>query len=171
MLVGVISDSHDNIYALEKVLRRLVSGGVEAVIHLGDIISPFTVRKMKDILGNIPVYGVLGNNDGDIYLLSKLFRDYNWNLFSGPSIISLGDRRFLIMHGYDGIKHTEKLALKLASLEDVDGVFFGHTHRVFEERVNGKLVFNPGEVCGYLTGKSTYALLDTRDLSVRVYTV
>ncbi len=171
MLVGIISDSHDNIYALERVLKRLITEDVKAVIHLGDIISPFTVRKMKDILGSIPVYGVLGNNDGDVYLLSKLFRDYNWNLFSGPSIISLGGRRFLIMHGYDGIEHTERLALKLAGLEDVDAVFFGHTHRVFEKRINGKLVFNPGETCGYLTGKSTYALLNTRDLSIKVYTV
>ncbi|ADI31475.1 metallophosphoesterase [Staphylothermus hellenicus] len=168
MLIGVMSDSHDNIYAVDKALNKFIEHRVEAIIHLGDIISPFIVRRMKNILKDIKVYGVLGNNDGDIYLLNKLFTANNWELYSGPSIINLGNRNFVIMHGYDGIEHTEKLAKTLLSIEGVDAVLFGHTHRVLVQYINNKLLLNPGETCGYLTGKSTIALLDTKDLSVEV---
>jgi putative phosphoesterase len=42
-----------------------------------------------------------------------------------------------------------------------DAVVHGHSHADVS-RKNGKtLVVNPGEVCGYLTGRATIALLDT----------
>jgi putative phosphoesterase len=42
-----------------------------------------------------------------------------------------------------------------------DAVVHGHSHSEVS-RKNGKtLVVNPGEVCGYLTGNPTIALLDT----------
>ncbi|MEM1705968.1 MAG: metallophosphoesterase family protein, partial [Thermosphaera sp.] len=73
MLIGVISDTHDNIFLVEKILENLLHHGVDLIIHLGDIISPFVVKKMKDTLGNKDVIAVKGNNDGDVYLLSTLF--------------------------------------------------------------------------------------------------
>jgi predicted phosphodiesterase len=40
-------------------------------------------------------------------------------------------------------------------------VVHGHSH-VEVSRKNGEtLIVNPGEVCGYLSGKATIALLDT----------
>lgn len=169
MIVGVISDSHDNIHALEKVVGKLVDERVELVVHLGDIISPFTVRYMREWLGNIPVIAVLGNNDGDKMLLLKLFNEYGWALYEGPSIIELGGRRFLIMHGYDGISHTEEIAESLLSLNGIDGVLYGHTHRRVYEKRGGKIILNPGEVCGYLTGKTSYAILDTGKLEATIH--
>lgn len=168
MLIGVMSDSHDNIYAVDRALNKFIEYSVEAIIHLGDIISPFVVRRMKNALKDIKVYAVLGNNDGDINLLSKMFSTNGWELYSGPTIIKLDNRKFIIMHGYDGVEHTEKLAVALTSINDIDAVLFGHTHRQIVKKVNNKLVLNPGETCGYLTGKSTIALLDTKNLSVKV---
>ncbi|MBC7219112.1 MAG: metallophosphoesterase family protein, partial [Hadesarchaea archaeon] len=48
-----------------------------------------------------------------------------------------------------------------------DVVVRGHTHRakVFGRR---PLVVNPGEVCGYLTGRETVATLDLDRLRVRI---
>ncbi len=168
MLVGVISDSHDNIYKLDAVLDELKKEKVETIIHLGDIISPFTVRRMREKLGGIPVIGVLGNNDGDILLLSKLFRDYGWKLLNGPVIVDLDGRRFLLMHGYNGLEHTEKLAMELVGFEGIDGVLYGHTHRALLKRINSRILLNPGEVCGYLTGKTSFAVLDTSRLDAVV---
>ncbi len=168
MLVGVISDSHDNIYKLDAVLEELKKEEVGAVIHLGDIISPFTVRRMKEKLGDIPVTGVLGNNDGDILLLSKLFVEYGWKLLNGPAIVELGGRRFLLMHGFNGLEHTEKLAETLMGFKGIDGVLYGHTHRALYKRVGDRILLNPGEICGYLTGKTSYAVLDTARLEARI---
>ena len=45
--------------------------------------------------------------------------------------------------------------------ECFDAVVYGHAH-VTASKNNGKtLIVSPGELCGYLTGKSTLALLDT----------
>jgi hypothetical protein len=42
-----------------------------------------------------------------------------------------------------------------------DAVIHGHSHNKGVERKGKTLIINPGELCGYLTGKSTIALLDT----------
>ncbi len=168
MLIGVISDSHDNLPMLDKALEKLINNKVELVIHLGDIISPFTIRRMHEKLGNVKVVAVLGNNDGDVYLLKKLFTQYNWELYSGPSLVEVDGRSFIIMHGFNGIEHTEKIARQLLGYPGISGVLYGHTHKRVYERINDKILLNPGEVCGYLTGKPSIALLDTSDLSVEL---
>ncbi len=168
MIVGVISDSHDNLAMLDKAIKKLLDEGVELVIHLGDIISPFTVRRMKEGLGDIGVIGVFGNNDGDKYLLQKLFNMYGWKLYSGPSKVSIDGRTFIIMHGYDGVEHTVEIARQLLNYPGVDGVLYGHTHKVLYEKENGRILLNPGEICGYITGKSSIAILDTEKLDARI---
>ncbi|WP_440059178.1 metallophosphoesterase [Thermogladius sp. 4427co] len=169
MIVGVISDSHDNILALEKVLDRILREGITTIIHLGDIISPFTVRIMREtIKGRAKVIGVLGNNDGDILMLYKLFADAGWQLYSGIKTIELNGRRLMIFHGYGSIDETENLAQAMAKSANVDAVLYGHTHKAVNELVGNKLLLNPGEVCGYLTGKVSYALLDLDKLRAQI---
>jgi hypothetical protein len=64
--------------------------------------------------------------------------------------------KIALLHGGD-----VELLEALIDQERFDVVVHGHTH-IAEIRRKGKtLVVNPGEVCGYLTGKSTLALLDT----------
>jgi len=160
LIIGVISDSHDNVYALKKVLLRLISHGVESVIHLGDIISPFTVKLLRDELRGIPVIAVKGNNDGDVYQLTSMFNRFGWTFKSEPGVIEINGRKIFIVHGYGGIDETTMLVNSLAKSLNVDLILYGHTHKPVMEKVNGKLVLNPGEVCGYLTGKISYAIMD-----------
>jgi putative phosphoesterase len=169
LLTGVISDSHDNLELLKKALRELMSHRVQLVFHLGDFISPFTVKLMKELLGDIPVIGVKGNNDGDIYQLLKLFTQYNWALRVEPSIVNVGERKILLVHGYGSVEETTKLVDAWTNSLNVDVVLYGHTHRVDLRRVGGKLILNPGEICGYLTSKSSYAVLDLKNLEADVY--
>jgi putative phosphoesterase len=169
LLVGVISDSHDNLELLKRALREVVSRGVQLVFHLGDFISPFTVKLMKELLGDIPVIGIKGNNDGDVYQLLRLFTQYNWTLKVEPSIINVGGRKILLVHGYGGIEETTRLVNAWTTSLDVDVVLYGHTHNVDLRRMGEKLILNPGEVCGYITGKSSYAVLDLNKLEAEVY--
>jgi len=169
MVIGVISDSHDNIHALKRVLIRLVEHGVSVVFHLGDIISPFTVKLAKEVLGDVKLVAVKGNNDGDVYQLSALFAQYGWVFKPEPSIVELDGRKVLILHGYSGVNETLLMVNALARSLDVELILYGHTHRVAVDRVNGKLVLNPGEVCGYLTGKVSYAIPDLDKLRAEVF--
>jgi len=66
------------------------------------------------------------------------------------SEIVIGNSKIALLHGDDA-----------AFLKDIvengnfDLVVFGHTHKPNIYRKGVTLVVNPGEVCGYITGKST----------------
>jgi len=49
-----------------------------------------------------------------------------------------------------------------------DAVIHGHSHYKSIERKGKTLAVNPGEVCGYLTGKCTLALLDTAKREAKI---
>ena len=45
---------------------------------------------------------------------------------------------------------------------------YGHTHKAEVYESGRTLVVNPGEVCGYFSGKSTVALLDMDKLEAKI---
>ena len=73
MLIGVISDTHDNLPMIEKAVKRLNEEKVELVLHAGDYVAPFVIPKFKAL--NCKLIGVFGNNDGDHELLRKRFSE------------------------------------------------------------------------------------------------
>jgi predicted phosphodiesterase len=54
MRIAIISDTHDNIWKLDEALSYLQS--VDAVLHGGDVISPFMIVKLGENLPDIPVH-------------------------------------------------------------------------------------------------------------------
>lgn len=168
MNIGVMSDSHDNLVNLTKAVKLLLDRRVDVIIHLGDIISPFVVKHVHKLLEgfNVKFIAVLGNNDGDVPNLSKLFNEYSWSLYQSPTLIEVGDSFLYLMHGWGPPDLTEKIVEAVFKQLDVDVVLYGHTHVSRFEKRDGKVLLNPGEVCGYLTGKASVALLNTKDLSV-----
>lgn len=166
--IGVISDTHDNLSFTKKIIQVLLNNEIEALIHLGDFTSPFTVRFIHELInGSVnTVIAVLGNNDGDILSISKLFNQYGWQLNPSPCIVEIEGRKFYLMHGTGPIDFTEKIVRSVFEKLDVDAVLYGHTHMARYERAGSKILLNPGEVCGYIAGKVSAALLETRDQSV-----
>ncbi|MEM4243330.1 MAG: metallophosphoesterase [Candidatus Bathyarchaeia archaeon] len=155
MLVGVISDTHDNLPMIEKAVKRLNEEKVGLTLHAGDYVSPFVIPKFKAL--NAPLIGVFGNNDGDRELLKKRCSETgNCEIRGRFAEVTVEGFRIALLHGDE----TELLNA-LINCGGFDAVVYGHFHAEVS-RVNGKtLVVNPGEVCGYITGKVTMALLDT----------
>ena len=52
MHIGVISDTHDNIWRLEQVLVQLQE--VDLAIHCGDLCAPFMVKRLGGDKGPDP---------------------------------------------------------------------------------------------------------------------
>jgi putative phosphoesterase len=48
-LIGIISDSHDNMDAIRKAVGFFNNSDVKAVLHAGDLVSPFTARAFKEL--------------------------------------------------------------------------------------------------------------------------
>jgi hypothetical protein len=156
MLVGVLSDSHDNVSAIRRVGEELRRRGVSLVLHAGDWVSPFSARFLREAVGEgVRIVGVFGNNEGE--------RPYFLEIAGEAAELEVAGRRVALYHGTSPVLLK---ALVESGLYDV--VVYGHTHQAVIERRGRTLVVNPGELCGCLTGRSSYALLDLGRLEAEV---
>ena len=155
MLIGIIADTHDNLPMIEKAVKRLNKENVALVLHAGDYVSPFVIPKFKAL--HAKLIGVFGNNDGDHEFLRKRFNECsNCEIRGRFAEINAEGFKIALLHGDE----TELLEA-LINCGGFDAVVHGHSHAEVSRRNGKTLIVNSGEVCGYLTGKSTIALLDT----------
>jgi putative phosphoesterase len=157
MLIGVISDTHDNMNALKKAVDYFIERQISLVLHAGDFVAPFTAREFRRL--NCKLIGVFGNNDGDKLLLTKRYSGFG-ELHEGIHQLEL-DGKMIVMTHYPDIAQT------LGSRGAYDVVICGHTHRP-EIREGKPLMINPGECCGWLEGVSTIAVLDVELMRVEL---
>ena len=80
------------------------------------------------------------------------------------------DVRIALLHGGEPgiVLGPSELLKSLLSSECYDVIVHGHVHDSKVEQKGKTLIINPGEVCGYLTGKSSIALLDTRTMRAKI---
>jgi len=162
MLVGLIADTHDRLPMVEEVVKRLNVEKVELVLHAGDYVAPFVIPKFKDLKAKL--IGVFGNNDGDRELLKRRFSEHKGLEIRGNfAEITVDGLKIALLHGSE-----EELLKALVNSESFDVVVHGHSHKAEVYRKGETLAVNPGEVCGYLTGKSTIALLDTAKREAKI---
>jgi len=155
VLIGAISDSHDNLPVVEKAVQILNEKNVGLVLHAGDYVAGFVIPKFKQL--NCQLIGVFGNNDGDHELLKKRFSEIpNCTIHDRFASVQVDGYRIALLHG----EETELLNA-LADSGYFDAIVHGHSHLKGIQTRGKTLMINPGEVCGYLTGRCTLALLDT----------
>lgn len=162
MKLGVISDTHDRLTALERGVAVLVERQPDLVVHCGDFISPFTARFFEPLKERgIPFLGIFGNNDGERFGLRRLYESVG-PLHEDPHPFEFGGCRILVTH-------REVLVEALARSGHYDVVLYGHTHQV-DVRREPCLIVNPGEGCGWLTGNCTLALVDLERRDAEIVT-
>jgi len=162
MLIGILADTHDNVVRTREEVALFTRARVGLMLHAGDVIAPFMIETLADLA--IPLIGVFGNNDGDRELLVKMCTRHPHIMFKGSfARLEAGGLSVALIHGTD-----RDLLDALISGGTFDLVVCGHTHRP-EVREQGRtLVVNPGEVCGYLSGRSTVAIADTARHSAEI---
>ena len=157
MRIGVISDTHDNARNVARIVEVLRAARVERVIHTGDITRAATLRLLAAV--EVPVFGVFGNNDHHSRdELAAVAAELGFELVEPPLHLTWVGRRITVVH--DRKAHAE------LSLGDV--LLHGHDHRLSLERVNGTLIFNPGECAGWMEGRNAVGLLDLERLEAEV---
>ncbi|MGQ9596401.1 MAG: metallophosphoesterase [Thermoproteota archaeon] len=154
MLIGLISDTHDHLKMIEKAVAFFNENNVGMVLHAGDVISPFTARKFKECKSRLIL--VYGNNDGDRSNLQRTFSEIGAQFYWPAAMLELDSKKTLVLHGED-LKLLEEIAAK----NMFDLIVSGHTHEPSVRRTGRTLWVNPGEACGYLTGRATVALYDS----------
>jgi len=162
MLIGIMSDTHDDIVQTQKAVAVFNQKKVDHVLHAGDIISPFMIETLKEL--QAPLTGVFGNNDGDRVLLERKSGLLPSMKITGMfARIDMGGMRIGLVHGND-----RDLLETLVACGSLDLLVYGHTHRPEIRREGSLLIVNPGEVYGHLTGRSTVALVYTVKRSAEI---
>jgi len=159
MKIGVLSDTHDRVPTFERALRGFREREVEAIFHAGDFVAPFAAKLLKPDSAPAPVYCIFGNNDGEREGLLKTLP----HLRDGPLRVELGARVIVMHHYLDWFSD--------ADVEDAAVVISGHDHTVHVEARDGRLYLNPGECCGWVTGRCTAAILDTESLEAEIFDI
>lgn len=156
MLVGIISDTHDHVPHIKKAVQLFKDRKADLVIHAGDYCSPFTIAHFE----GLPLKGIFGNNDGDLYVLMDKFQSIDADIEGGFLELDAGGRSIAVYHGtHQGITDA------LRSCGTYDVVISGHTHETMNEKIGETLAINPGTAHGF-DGDATVAFLDTETLKV-----
>ena len=157
MKAGILSDSHDERDLAERGLSLFRGEGVEVIVHLGDVCRPATILAFRE--SGIPLVGVFGNNDSDREGLQAATA----NAFRpGPHSVEIGGRRVLMAHSFDELQE------EIGEGGKYDLILFGHTHRPLTMRIGRALILNPGEACGFLSGKPTCAVVDLETMEAAI---
>lgn len=156
MLIGIMSDTHDNLVYVQKAIDVFNDRRVGLVIHAGDYTSPFTLKLFPQL--GCKYLGIFGNNDGDKLLLLERAAG---NIYYQPYIFTLHNRKIVVMHEHH-------LVEALADSGHFDMVIYGHTHTPDIRKVKHTLIVNPGEVGTWLYGKSTVAVADLEKMDAEI---
>lgn len=159
MKIAILSDSHDHLDNLRKVLTEVQDS--EALIHCGDLIAPFVIKHLGEQFKK-PIHIVWGNNEGDHPHVEENAKSYRHLTIHGDEAhLEVGTRSIAVTH-YPG------RAEELAMLEKYDVVCYGHTHRAEIHRSGKTMVVNPGDVMGMNDNKAHYALYDSETGTVEL---
>jgi hypothetical protein len=154
--LGILADTHDHLDRIRLAVALLKKRGAEGMLHLGDFVAPFAMKEVLKFEG--PIFAIYGNNDGEKKGLKKLFPE----LKDGPCVFEIGGRKLGVAHSVEEIPPEYR--------STCDGVFYGHSHKRVHIPKEGAraLELNPGEGCGWLTGKPSLAMLDLGTMQAEI---
>ena len=134
-LIGIISDTHEDVRMIRKAVRILKDRAPSLVIHCGDIISP----PVLEHFAGLPLRLVYGNNDGERSGLAKKCTELGFIGIEDTSTFTYAERSFFVNHG------TRSSVIEAAADSGkYDYVLHGHTHEQRNELRGQTRIINPG---------------------------
>ena len=190
MKVGIVSDVHNNVAALEYALSHL--SDCEFVLNLGDLVFEYRVAtEIVEVARRAGLIGIVGNHEKAILqhpassIRNSLAPDTLGYLTDMPAsrTMTIAGYDLLIAHGapWDDpddhrcayvLEHNNAAMERMRSIA-ADIILLGHTHVPMLAEVGNKLVINPGS-CGDARGASnrlSFARIDFDDRMATVFGV
>jgi uncharacterized protein len=150
MIIGIISDTHNNVETARMAVNVFRERGVQLVIHAGDLTS----AKMLELFREFSCRFVLGNCDIDREAINKSTQELGFGCAETSCDFEVGGKRFFVLHGNDVPAFR-----KAAASGDYHYIIKGHTHSFENYLQNRTRIINPGATYGERT--HTVAILDT----------
>jgi len=148
-MIGIISDTHDNVVNVKKAVKIFEKEKVDFVVHCGDIIAPATIKFFE----GVKLKAVKGNCDGDIELIKKRLEESGGEYLGDIGEIEYKGKKIGIYHGTNPVKLEGMINSK-----KYDYILTGHTHIQRDEQIGKTRVINPG--AHYYGAENSIALLD-----------
>jgi putative phosphoesterase len=156
--IGVISDTHNHLPNVARIVELLNHAQVDRVVHTGDITQPATLEVLARL--DAPLVGVFGNNDvGERGALADAAARFSMRLADPPLTLEIAERRIVVVHDPRALDHAPG---------SFDVALHGHTHRHSWERRGEAVVFNPGECAGRMAGWNAVGVLDLATLEAEL---
>ncbi len=152
MLIAIISDTHDNIPNLKKCLSWCQNNKIEKIIFCGDATTIETINYLaSEFSGQI----FITNGNAEIYSNSDLQKYKNIDYYPEIGIIKIANLNIGFCH------QPEKINLILKTKKNnLDFIFYGHTHRPALKKNKNTIIANPGNLTG--SGyQASFATLNT----------
>jgi putative phosphoesterase len=158
MRIGVVSDTHNNLRNVGRIVELFNQAGVDRVIHTGDI----TQAKTLDVFAHLdaPMFGVFGNNDQERDGLENAISIHGFVFQDPPFELTWAQRRIVVVH--------DPLEFIPGQHANHDLALHGHTHLYRVERRDQQLIFNPGECAGHMDGYNAIGIVDLRDFNIEI---
>jgi len=167
MKIAIVSDTHGNVANFKKAVKWIEAQNIGLILHCGDIGTPEILKEsLEDFKGKI--LGILGNMDADYKILIDEYNKIK-NVKIEEKILEtkISNKNIALTHKPDD-------ARKLAESGKYDFVFYGHTHKPWEEKIvslpeGGKVcrMINPGELAGQIF-KPSFAVYDFETNSLKL---
>lgn len=155
MQIAIISDIHNNEVNLKKVLDYCAREEIATIICCGDLASAETLDFLNDNFTGA-IYYTFGNMDNDQlrdyeftenYKKTKIYKDFGETEINNKKIAFV---------------HYPEAAKKLCETAKYNFVFYGHTHKPWEEMIGNCKILNSGNVAGEIY-PPTFAVWETKN--------
>lgn len=152
MILGILSDTHNNIRNLQAALDRMRREGIDTIIHCGDL----TGVEVAQALQGFRVICAFGNGDIASGEIRQALIELNPDNYAGLVYRGrIGGVRVAVTHG-----HIPGVVDELVRSGDFDYVFKGHSHQHKDERFGYTRLLNPGALGGLHREERQFCLLD-----------
>ena len=119
MIIGILSDTHDQILRTRNAVRLLRTQGADVLVHCGDIYGPDIIAECAVL----PLFFVFGNRDCDLVpVLQQAAGEHRATCLGWGGEFTIATKRLAVVHGH--------LTMDLRPLLDAkpDYLFSGHSH-------------------------------------------
>lgn len=152
MKILVVSDSHNNIQNIVKVIKVVGLDQIDVLLHCGDLKND--AIRLKNLYPDLNIDYVYGNCDGFSYGSDK------------QKLISIGGVPIFLTHGD---KHNVKSGdydelLIEAKAYEAEIALCGHTHCAYFRKKEGIILLNPGSIsCPRDSHYPSYGIIDINE--------
>ena len=154
MKIAIVSDSHDNLPNIDKMLAYCKQEKIKTMLHCGDVCAVAVLEYLgKNFNGQI--YLILGNVSGEPDKMAAQAQATGIKYLGEEGEVKFGGKKIYLVH------YPIK-ARQIAKAGRYDLVFYGHNHKPWEETIGKTRLVNPGTLAG-LFQKATFAVYNTAD--------